>query len=254
MVVGGQPDELVRVFQSPDYQTLLALPSQGGLAWLFNLKTKTTATLPRAAVSTTAEGATLEPARATPGAPFTQQGAEIVFKIAAAEARLAPEPPLVGLLPLETLLAKKEYALAARQYTPNGAALSLLRTAQRPVEVVVFFGTWCSYCKKWLPRLIRTIQDVNNPNITVRYYGIDEDYSQPEAEINKYAIRKTPTFVVLSGGVELGASPEEPTKSVEQDLASDPLQQRQVASSWRAASSASGPRWASRPSGARRRS
>ena len=218
--VGGQADPLVRVFQSPDYQQLLAFPSTGDVAWLFNLKAKTTATLPRAAVSAGAEGATFAAESAAPVGAFTQQGPDMLFKAAGKDAKLGPEPPIIGQISLETLLAKKkDYALAAKAYTPNSAALSLLKSAQRPVEIVVFFGTWCSYCKHWLPRFIRTIQDADNANFHVTFYGMDEDFSQPEAEINKYGIRKTPTIVVSSDGSELGRITEEPSKSMEQDLA-----------------------------------
>lgn len=220
LAVGGQDDPLVRVFQSPDFQQLLVFPSTGELAWLFNLKAKTTASVPRAAVSAGAEGATFAAAGATPVGTFTPQGPDMLFKVAGKDAKVGPEPPIIGQISLETLLAKKkEYVLAAKAYTPNGAALSLLKTAQRPVEIVVFFGTWCSFCKHWLPRLIRTLQDANNPNLKVTFYGMDEDFSQPEAELNKYGIRKTPTVVVMSGGNELGRITEEPTKSMEQDLA-----------------------------------
>lgn len=219
-VVAGQDDPLVRVFQSPDYQQLLVYPSTGELAWLFNLKAKTAATLPRAAVSAAAEAATFAPAGATPAGAFTQQGSDMLFKAGGKDAKVGPEPPIIGQISLETLLSKKkEYAVAAKAYTPNAAALSLLKSAQRPVEIVVFFGTWCSYCKHWLPRFIRAMQDANNPNLHVTFYGMDEDFSQPEAEINKYGIRKTPTIVVTAGGAELGRITEEPTKSMEQDLA-----------------------------------
>lgn len=217
--VSAAEDGEARVFQSPDYQRLLVVPGDGDFVFLLNLKSKGLEMQPRASVSVSAEGAVLASDRGAPSGTFTQQGSDIQFKSPLGEARLAPEPPILGAISLETLLARKpEYAALARQYTPNGAALSLLRTSKRPLEIVVFFGTWCSYCKKWLPRFIRTIQDVKNPAITVRYFGVDEDHTQPEAELTKYGVRKTPTFVVLSGGVEIGRITEEPTKSMEQDL------------------------------------
>lgn len=219
LYVAGTEDPAARVFQSPDYQKLLVVPADGDFVYLLTLKSKTLEMQPRASVSLSAEGAVLASDRGAPSGAFTQQAADLHFKSPLGDLRLAPEPPLVGALTLETLLARKpEYGALARQYTPNGAALSLIRADKRPLEILVFFGTWCSYCKKWLPRFIRTIQEAKNPGITVRYFGVDEDHSQPEAELTKYGIRKTPTFVVLSGGTEIGRITEEPTKSMEQDL------------------------------------
>ena len=61
------------------------------------------------------------------------------------------------------------------------AAISLIKNIRQPIEITVFFGTWCSYCKHYLPGFMKSIELAANPAITVRYIGISEDMSEPEA-------------------------------------------------------------------------
>jgi thiol-disulfide isomerase/thioredoxin len=221
LYVGKVEDPAARVFQSPDYQKLLILPGTGEAAFVLTLKAKQVSSAPRTSVTATADGAALVDGASlkTEGA-LVQAGADLSFKSVAGEFRLTPEPPLLGEMTRDALLKKKgDYAAAAGQYKPKGAAVSLIKSVSRPVEIVVFFGTWCSYCKKWLPRFIKTMEAAGNPNITVRYVGIDENLSEPEALIAQFGISKTPTFVVRMNGKEIGRILEEPKQSMEEDLA-----------------------------------
>ncbi len=219
--LGTVEDEDARVLQSPDFQKLLILPGKGDAVWLLTLKTKEASAFARTDVTVNPDGGFVSPSAVMkPVGAVTQKGAELSFSAGGSSVRLAPEPPLIGEIKLADLLKKKkDYAAAASQYRPNGAAISLLKSVQRPVEVVVFFGTWCHFCKKHLPRLVKSVEVAANPNITVRFVGINEDLTEPEALISKYAVSKTPTMIAWAGGGEIGRIVEEPTKSVEEDLA-----------------------------------
>jgi thiol-disulfide isomerase/thioredoxin len=221
LFAGSIEDIDARVFQSRDFQKLLVLPGSGETAYVMSLKDRQVTPVPRVNVTATIDGALLAAGTAWGSAgSFEKKGADLLFGAGAVAYRLSPEPPLLGEVKLGDLLAKKrDYAAAARMYRPKNAALSLIKTVRKPIEITVFFGTWCSYCKKYLPRFMKTIEAAGNPNITVKYTGVDEDMTQPEAAISQFAISKTPTFVVRSGGRELGRIVEEPKESVEEDLA-----------------------------------
>ena len=90
---------------------------------------------------------------------------------------------------------------------------------QQPVQIDVFFGTWCSYCKHFLPGFMKTIEAAANKSITVRYIGVSEDMSEPEAALTAAAVTRTPTFVISSGGQEIGRIVEKPKETIEEDLA-----------------------------------
>lgn len=215
---GGVEDPLARVFQSPDYQKYLVLPEQGDPIVL-TLKSKDVQVIPRAQVALAEDEAVVSGAGRAE-APFVRKESDILFRAAGLDFRLAPEPPLVGEFTAAQILdRKKDYLEAARAYRPKSGALTLLKNARTPTEVIAFFGSWCSHCKKQVPHLIRALDAAANPNIKVRFVGISEDLSQPDALITQYAISKTPTIVVTAGGREIGRIVEEPKGAIEEDLA-----------------------------------
>jgi thiol-disulfide isomerase/thioredoxin len=221
LFMGQTEDGEARVFQSPDYGSLLVVPGTGSEVWVLQLAKKEAAAVARDAVTVLPDGARLMAgaSRRPLGATRVVE-ADVHFKTGAVEVRLAPEPPLLGAITLESLLAKKkDYAQAARSYKPNNAALAIIKNYKQPLEVVVFFGTWCSYCKKYLPALVKTLEAAGNPGVRTSFYGVDEDLAVPEKEILTYAVTKTPTIIIRSGDRELGRIAEEPKETVEEDLA-----------------------------------
>jgi thiol-disulfide isomerase/thioredoxin len=216
----GDPGMQARVFQSADYRRLLVHPDRGSEAWVLDLVGGTVAGVPRAAVKVTPPGAVLDAsAAASARGSFARAGAEISFKAGSLTIQLAPQKPLVGEVSLATLLArKKDYVAAAAAYRPDPVAVAILKNRTAPVDIVVFFGTWCSNCKRWLPTFIRTMELAANPRIRVRYVAVDEDSNQPRSELNKYKIDKTPTFILLVKGREVGRIVERPRLAIEKDL------------------------------------
>jgi thiol-disulfide isomerase/thioredoxin len=223
LYAGKSEDAAARFFQSPDFQSLLVLPGSGEQAFVIALKAKKVSVVGRNTVTAMPDGAVLtSEAQSTmkPAGAATQNGADLSFKAGAAEYRLTPEPAMIGPTTREAILKKKgDYAAQVQLYKPKSAAVSLIKSVTQSVEIKVFFGTWCSYCKIHLPRFIKTLDTAGNGRIHVEYFGLDEGMSEPEAEITKYAVSKTPTFVVLVNGKEAGRIVEEPKASMEEDLA-----------------------------------
>lgn len=217
----GVEDAQARVFQSPDFQKYLVAPSGSTEAFVLGLKSKDVTVLPTTMLVLTDDEVQVSgPLLPSPVGTFTRTGSEITFTAAGTAWKLAPEPPLIGEISKADLLnKKKDYLALARAYKPKNAAVSLIKNVRQPIEILVFFGTWCSYCKHYLPGFMKTIDVAANPSITVRYIGMSEDMSEPEALLTANAISKTPTFVVRSGGQEMGRIVEKPKGTIEEDLA-----------------------------------
>jgi thioredoxin 1 len=216
-------DPAARIFDSPDYKQQLLVPGEGGDAYLFDLKAKTYSVIPAASLSWTPDDLPVppDPATAAPGGGYGTDGGVVSFKAGGKAWMIQPEPPLVGKVSLQQLREDKpDYVHAAARYHPDPAAIKVLQGVANDTQIVVFFGTWCTYCKHWLPRLLKTLETVNNPKITPEFVGLSEDQKEPADAIRQYGVTQTPTFIVLQGGKELGRIEENPKATVEGDLAS----------------------------------
>ncbi|TPW14130.1 MAG: hypothetical protein FD129_1135 [bacterium] len=218
---GGVEDAEARIFQSPDFQKYLVIPSGTVEAIVLGLKSKEVTVLPTTMLVLTGDVVQISgPLLPAAVGTFTRTGSDLTFTASGAAWKLAPEPPLIGEIAKADLLnRKKDYVALARAYKPKSAAISLIRSVRQPIEIRVFFGTWCSHCKHYLPGFLKTIDMAANPAITVRYIGISEDMSQPEALLTADTVTRTPTFIALSGGREMGRIVEQPKGSIEEDLA-----------------------------------
>ncbi len=209
------------VFTSSDYQELLAVPDGGASAYIFRLQPMEVVSIPRPSAKITEEGAVLSLSTdPVVLGRFSRDMAEMRFDAGSLRIRLGPKPDLVGEVTLDTILARKPgYKSIAASYQPDKAAISEIRGRTTPAEILVFFGTWCHVCSMRLPLFLKTMSEAGNPNIRVRYVAIDEKYSEPAELLKAYRVRITPTFVVLSGGEEIGRIEKKPRASLERDLA-----------------------------------
>jgi thiol-disulfide isomerase/thioredoxin len=137
---------------------------------------------------------------------FQVDGQEIAFRVGGQEARLAPNPPLVGTHPIADLLAHSpEYGHGAALYHPDDGVLAQLRQRAQPVEVRVFFGSWCPHCKRYLPNVLKVQEELEGSKIAFEYYGVaspPEGWQDPE--LLRLGVHGVPTAIVYVGGKELG--------------------------------------------------
>ena len=209
------------VFTSADYQSLLLVPDQGALAYIFRLKSRDLVTIPRSAVKLEEEGAAVAAdARESALGTFEVDKADIHFQADSLEIRLGPKPDLVGEVALPEILARKPgYTRMAAEYQPDRRAIEAIHNISSPVEILVFFGTWCGTCSRRLPLFLKTLEDADNPNLHVRYIAIDENYKEPADLIRSHKVHITPTFIVLVNGTEIGRIDKKPRVTFEDDLA-----------------------------------
>jgi thiol-disulfide isomerase/thioredoxin len=213
-------EEPYLVYQSRDFQNLLVIPPGTDSAWVLALPDKRVFAIPRGRVSLTGVGADVTSAQPVERGAFAKTGADIVFQAGEENIRVYPWAPLVGEVPLTTLLVKKkEYAESAAEYTPDSVAVRIVKGRREPAEIMVFFGTWCSTCRKHLPELIRVLEDADNPALTARFIAVDENLTNPRDLIDRFEVHTTPTVVVLAGTREIGRIAGLPKTTMDRDLA-----------------------------------
>lgn len=214
------PGEGGHVYLSRDFKRLLVVPDRADLAWILDLGAHTAATLPLAGVEHSDRGAKV---RRTEGlvarGGFKEKDADILWSDGKIDYVISPLPPMLGEQPIaEILKHKKEYAIDAREYSPDPAAIARLHAVAHPHDIIVFFGTWCPSCRHWLPRFLKSIEAADNPNLRVRYIAVDVNFTTPLDLIKQYNVHMTPSFIVLKDGQETGRIMGHPGASMEADL------------------------------------
>ena len=210
---------LARIFDSPDYRHQLIVTDDGG--FVLDLKSKSVSALPADAIVWNEEDLPApDMAQADELGLFLNEEGILSFEGDDGTYVVQPEPPLVGEISADKLrAAKPDYVHAASKYQPEAAMVAAISGVKTPTTIKVFFGTWCSYCKHWLPPLMKTVEAAKNPAIQLEFVGMSEDQSEPADLLGQYDVSLTPTFVILQNGEEVGRFEEEPLVSVEADLA-----------------------------------
>jgi thiol-disulfide isomerase/thioredoxin len=210
------------VFDSADYQRTLLLPAGWDYAYVLDLGETTATAYPRAALLD-AGGAPRQPdpAAGTPAGAFvTDSDGRMSFADDRCEIVVGPTPPLIGAITRAELDQRQPtYGRRAASYKPDPAIVAQFAAVSKPLEILAFFGTWCSTCKHYLPGLIATLDRAANDKIRVTYIGVDENVTEPADLIALHHAYTTPVVILLSGGVELGRVEQEPRTTMEADLA-----------------------------------
>lgn len=219
-MAGDSLDLQARIFDSPDYQMELLVPGEGATVFVLDLTAKSVRTLPRKDLVWSGGRPTPDLTGTADAGLLAIQDGVIAFTLGGVSWKIQPEPPVVGPVTLEQLMqAKPEYGIIASRYRPDPAAIRALRTLTVKTEIVIFFGTWCNYCKRWLPRFLATLEAAANANIDAEFIGVSETGGEPKAALAQYKVTETPTFIVLQGGQQIGRIENEPSAaSIEEDL------------------------------------
>jgi thiol-disulfide isomerase/thioredoxin len=146
-------------------------------------------------------GAALEPL-----GTFTIAGEGIRFAMAGREAELRNKPWLLGVQDLDGMKAySREYREGASAYEFSRPVVGQLKAESRPVEVRVFFGSWCPHCQTVLPRVLRVAEELQGTKVRLSFYGLPRgpEFSQ-DPEVKKLGIDSVPTGVVFVDGREVG--------------------------------------------------
>ena len=135
---------------------------------------------------------------------FQLDGTTVRFDADGKSYALRDKPPLLGLHAAKGLEEySKNYVNLAKRYTPSADAMSALAADQRDVHVRVYFGSWCPFCKQYLPRFVRVANENTNDKVKIDFYGLPTGISgDPVAK--QMNINSVPTGVVFVDGKEVG--------------------------------------------------
>ena len=139
---------------------------------------------------------------------FKLIGGDVVFEVGDLKARLKPRPPLTGTHWSKKIVEHSpEYGRAAKVYRPDPAKMKILAGSEMEARVQIFFGTWCSFCNKFLPNTLKVEEELkkDGTKITFEFHGLPPP---PAAWVTKEAtqmrVKRLPTGLIFVDGKQVG--------------------------------------------------
>jgi len=135
---------------------------------------------------------------------FRLAGETIGFSVGGTRAVLKPRPHLLGRQDLAGMLDySPEYRRTAAAYSPDARTVSALKAVGKPVKVRIYFGSWCSFCKQYVPKLLKVAEQLEGSRVAFEFYGLPQGFAgEPMAERDD--VHAVPTGIVYVGGKEVG--------------------------------------------------
>jgi len=160
---------------------------------------------PEVSVMRDAEGnVSLKGSPSDPICSYQYSAGQILFQAEGRKVRLSPRPPLVGPQTLEAIIRHHhDYETRIKGYTPDSAAVAYLSKYARKTDIQIYFGSWCSVCEAWIPRLVKALQSAQNPSIETQFIALPRNFSAVPSARSK-GIQGVPTILVLQDGREVG--------------------------------------------------
>jgi thiol-disulfide isomerase/thioredoxin len=128
----------------------------------------------------------------------------VVFSLGAKQVAVRERPPLLGAQDLAGMEDyDPSYGRLAAQYEPSGSAMAALAKQSDEVVVKVYFGTWCPFCRRYVPRMMKVAGEMEGSRVKVDFYGLPRQLSE-DPVTKKYKITGVPTGIVMVNGREVG--------------------------------------------------
>ena len=149
---------------------------------------------------------------------FRMQGTNIEFDVAGKTYVFRAKPDLVGSVSVKDLEEYSAgYKTLADSYRPAGNVLNQIKASNKKMVVDVYFGSWCPFCQRYLPRLIRVDRDLGDA-VPMTYYGLPKNISSDKrAKDNR--IGGVPTAIIRIDGKEVGRIRSDEWRNPERALA-----------------------------------
>ena len=204
--LGGQDLERAEVFVSERAMAYLIMAPELTSPLMLNPRTRTVESVHLMKVARRDDGTVdlLAGATLKPVSSFVIENQEVHFTLGDKVAKLKPRPPLLGQQSAQGVKDyNPQYARKAESYGPTTKYLEALRAQRQEVRVRVYFGTWCSACKRVVPNTLRLAEELRGSRIDIEYYGLMSPLiNDPEAK--RAGIQGVPTAVVFVNGEEAG--------------------------------------------------
>jgi thiol-disulfide isomerase/thioredoxin len=95
----------------------------------------------------------------------------------------------------------------------------LLEISKDDLAIKVIMGTWCPDSRREVPRFMKVLDIWQFPVDKVTFIGVDDAKRSPVGEYVSLDIQRVPTFIIYKNNIETGRIIENPTTSLEQDIA-----------------------------------
>ncbi|NOG44059.1 MAG: thioredoxin [Calditrichaeota bacterium] len=101
-------------------------------------------------------------------------------------------------------------------YKPNEEELKNIQGYDKDINIYIFLGTWCGDSRRNVPKFFKAIK--GNSHFKTILWAVDRKKKLDNDLIEKYNIKRVPTFIFEKDGVELGRIIENPKKTIEADI------------------------------------
>ena len=156
---------------------------------------------------------------------YQTSSGQIIFSAEGRKVRLSPKPPLVGETTLDKIYAHSpDFELRVKGYQPNEAAVQFLSKYARKTDLQIYFGTWCSVCEAWVPRLVKSLDSAKNPALSAQFRALPKNFMSDPAVKSK-GISGVPTIILLQDGREVGRLEGRPESGTIEEALARVLQQ-----------------------------
>jgi thiol-disulfide isomerase/thioredoxin len=134
--------------------------------------------------------------------------------------RCLDRPPIVGAVEMGALIADRpEYREGMKGYAPQADSITTMNKYAKKVQIDAFFATWCPHCKEYMPKFLRVVSELKNPNIKVNLYGVPKGFTQTPGPWQGRNINSIPTIIVKIDGKEITRMGSQPGAVPETELA-----------------------------------
>lgn len=106
----------------------------------------------------------------------------------------------------------------AEDYQPDITVIRKLRDVKAKTHILLFLGTWCGDSVSEVPKLLKIVEKVDRPRLSLELVGMDRNLKDGLGLKEKFGIDRIPTAVFLRDGVEIGRIVERPAGVMESNM------------------------------------
>lgn len=203
--IGGEEKPKAEVYIAEQVPAILVVANELASPTLLLPREQAVQTVSFMKVVTKTNGSAdiLADAELTPAGAFRMQGQSVAFTVDGIEATLKPRPPLLGEQDLADMMGySPAYRRSASSYEPDAGALRSLEGAG-DVRVRVYFGSWCGFCKQYVPRMLKVAEELEDSPVSFEFYGLPQGFGD-EPMAKRDDVHGVPTGIVYRNGKEIG--------------------------------------------------
>ncbi|MFT2089987.1 thioredoxin [Paraglaciecola sp. 2405UD69-4] len=125
----------------------------------------------------------------------------------------------IGAISATKLLADyPEFQASYNEFEPSNSDLKAMKSLEGK-SIVVLFGTWCHDSEREVPRLLKLLDSSSVTLDNLQLVAVDRSKQEPGNRHSEFALKYTPTIILLDSGKEIGRVIERPKISLAEDLA-----------------------------------